>query len=798
MANLNLQTLLKNESLGTIIEKINENFNQIATGGGGPQGIKGNQGIPGLPGLRGEAGPGGNNGDDGIKITLIPEDDNWGVLYEGLSTGPTNANAAIDEGFNTNDIWIDNNTGIFYVIKETSPGNFEFIPYPLSASVLANDFWAADKELSSNNIKDNGIRNQNKFITLSLTSIGDSSTPSGTQIFNNNNTDFQEIYGFKRSTFKLSIDNVQDGTEYQRFTEYFDDNTQIGIHSLQGTELSPLLYLGKNKNPDISSFGILLSSRTNNGTSFKEMIISGGDKLNHPSNLILDTSFVGTSGDHFYISNDTENGIRSYTSTIFDYGGDNINETSTWFSLSKLGDNNENISDQNSFQHISGLKLNKNGNNFEASIWTNDGLGNPNHVLRATSNERVVISDVETDNPGSKLSVKGNLSVGEQIYEIAAPTNGALIRGNVAIGDGVQSSPQYGDIQLHTYGGLVRFDIQEDENSFLIHGIANQENVLRINVDNKEVLFDEDSNDYNIGIGTNDLYTNTKLTIEQQQTIGSSGIVIRNGSSTRSGNMIRFIGNVTNNNWGLGLDDDDGFILKDNSNNRNRITVDQSGNTGIDTNNPSSKLVVDGVGNRNVSIGENISAPNRGLRVKGRSDLNEHRRLNTFVKTEFNVPLINTWKKLAVIAENDPNISGSPETDFPGLASDLIDNKLRMTLDIMLTTNAASTTTSLSKYERIVFLVTTDNEGRVETLTGADGNFGGVNTEIEATNDNGQIIINEGVLSNFNFRIRLFLKAYSGFLFANSLELQYRNTADQLNFRVGASLTYQVISDKGL
>ena len=97
----------------------------------------------------------------------------------------------------------------------------------------------------------------------------------------------------------------------------------------------------------------------------------------------------------------------------------------------------------------------------------------------------------------------------------------------------------------------------------------------------------------NTGIGTNDLVTDTRLTVEQQTTgTSSSGIVIRNSSSLRSANMIRFIGFDSSNTWGLGLNNDDSFILRDNSSTVPRIVVTQTGKVGIGTGSPSTRLSV--------------------------------------------------------------------------------------------------------------------------------------------------------------------------------------------------------------
>ncbi len=75
-----------NETLSTIVEKINANFNQVRSLGGGPQGPQGKQGIPGLPGLQGPQGIKGDKGEAGTKIVPLesrPNDQDMelGYLY---------------------------------------------------------------------------------------------------------------------------------------------------------------------------------------------------------------------------------------------------------------------------------------------------------------------------------------------------------------------------------------------------------------------------------------------------------------------------------------------------------------------------------------------------------------------------------------------------------------------------------------------------------------------------------------------------------------------------------------------
>ena len=83
---LNLQQILDNDSISTLVSKLNKNFQQLALSGGGPQGVPGEQGIPGLPGRQGLVGPQGPIGPTGTVVGIIP----FGSTAAG-TTGPTGA-----------------------------------------------------------------------------------------------------------------------------------------------------------------------------------------------------------------------------------------------------------------------------------------------------------------------------------------------------------------------------------------------------------------------------------------------------------------------------------------------------------------------------------------------------------------------------------------------------------------------------------------------------------------------------------------------------------------------------------
>lgn len=82
MATNNILELNGNESLNELIDKLNSNFDQLASLNGGPQGPVGKQGVPGLPGLQGPQGIQGEKGEDGTKIEGVDKDAEWPDTYE--------------------------------------------------------------------------------------------------------------------------------------------------------------------------------------------------------------------------------------------------------------------------------------------------------------------------------------------------------------------------------------------------------------------------------------------------------------------------------------------------------------------------------------------------------------------------------------------------------------------------------------------------------------------------------------------------------------------------------------------
>lgn len=82
MSEKNIIEILSSDTLETIVDKLNGNFRQLSSLGGGPQGPQGKQGIPGLPGLQGPQGIQGEEGEAGTKI--VPISDNGWPLKEDM------------------------------------------------------------------------------------------------------------------------------------------------------------------------------------------------------------------------------------------------------------------------------------------------------------------------------------------------------------------------------------------------------------------------------------------------------------------------------------------------------------------------------------------------------------------------------------------------------------------------------------------------------------------------------------------------------------------------------------------
>jgi len=85
---INIKDILLNDSDLIKVDKINYNFDQILTNGGGPVGIKGQKGETGPTGATGITGEKGDKGDKGQKGEIGPDNNKWARIdhQDGIET----------------------------------------------------------------------------------------------------------------------------------------------------------------------------------------------------------------------------------------------------------------------------------------------------------------------------------------------------------------------------------------------------------------------------------------------------------------------------------------------------------------------------------------------------------------------------------------------------------------------------------------------------------------------------------------------------------------------------------------
>jgi hypothetical protein len=355
---LNLQKLLDGDNIAEIVDKINENFNQLSINGGGPLGKRGEQGPPGLPGLRGQIGITGDNGESGQNVNIVGNDPNWGVLYTGNPSGPItgNADSAIAEGYKIGDVWIDNANGLFYVIVENTPGQYDFVPYPISPAALSvGELWSQDTESNTNNNNElQGIRNRNRYATLSLTSkynTDNIAQPDGeSSPYSNLATGWQSqnepVWGYQRKAYKLSIDNAtgEEGLNpILRVSDAFEG--ELNIHyGVKNNKLVPLIYLSNGSElPSISqeksSFGFLMDSHTKsiNGEPEKISILTIGSSEGEDNRdqLFVRTQKLGTSRELYFQGKDNDNAFMHLLDINSD-GRRTTGNNSLWLGIASI------------------------------------------------------------------------------------------------------------------------------------------------------------------------------------------------------------------------------------------------------------------------------------------------------------------------------------------------------------------------------------------------------------------------------------------------------------------------------
>ncbi len=377
MPTLNLQQLISGDQISDLVTKINANFAQLATNGGGPQGSRGIQGPPGLPGLRGESGPSGDDGVDGQKVTIVNDDPNWPGVYAGNPAGTSPAAAAISAGYKEGDVWIDNGAGIFYDIHQEPSGSgiYVFKPHPISASVLTTGFWENDTSYST--LVDDvnqGVKLSHRFATLSLTSEqGDTPPTYSSSAYNLagglGNTLASQTYGYARPAFKISIDSLRNNslgpTEDLRLKDNYSGPAANIIFGKDQGDMSPLMYLNST-NQGSNGVGIFHGvletvGFSNTILSVKDTELSPVDPVNDYLMLLDLPHVLSTADDISFVKSTPSDSVKNLSFYDFERDGTKVSSSTLelWLALSSLQDTAQVFHGANPRYNSTGLRLKK-------------------------------------------------------------------------------------------------------------------------------------------------------------------------------------------------------------------------------------------------------------------------------------------------------------------------------------------------------------------------------------------------------------------------------------------------------
>lgn len=402
---LNLDLIKNGANIGEMVDTINRNSSAIMEFGGGPQGPINNKSLPGLPGLGGKEGLSGLAGEDGSITNMTTEDPNWGTIYGIGVDGYPDATAAIDDGFNIGDKWINNINGIYYSIDVSN----EFVEFPLSYA-SGSEFWTANPNSGD---RTDGTRYSAYAGNITLTSLQDGATDNSVD-----NTDViyqawyssTPNYGYLRDDFKLGIDEKADVANTSNLPTLFN---------IEQHEYAPLIYLGDNNTNNggtAPNFGLLIYT-DNSGNDNQVLSIS-----NKKGVIYTDVLSQGTKNEFFTVANQDAD-VNRVTMVNSD-GATTYNDSSYWFSMSRYI-NLTPAGDVTGFDDMGGIKLTNISDTLDIEFYTNsdttDNTVDAYDKTMVIKNNRSVSINSFVNAPGT-LTVRNKSGLGSTDTDTAVNT----------------------------------------------------------------------------------------------------------------------------------------------------------------------------------------------------------------------------------------------------------------------------------------------------------------------------------------------------------------------------------------
>ena len=319
MPQINILNILQGDNQSIIVDKLNYNFDQILSAGGGPQGAQGLIGPTGPIGPQGPQGVQGAQGPSGTKwFVQDAQPASGGITGSNPWTYPTLGDYWLDPDSANQDIYVFSTTGWINTGYGLNAGDLfqKVTPIDINGGATAQAILLA------------GATADDKSLVLSDTSVGDY-TPGGTAIVNLNyensklkvatKDDRTKLISFGRSTYDASPGGS--GSASSSYNPYIAWDLSFNPSGASGA--GPGFYGINFTNPK-GSIGIV----SNGATAESGINILSSSEITAQSNsdnIVLKTSSINkgtfidgsTNGGFFEFSNNSSTPVNQALAPLF-------------------------------------------------------------------------------------------------------------------------------------------------------------------------------------------------------------------------------------------------------------------------------------------------------------------------------------------------------------------------------------------------------------------------------------------------------------------------------------------------